>query len=91
MEAFIYWAITCWSRKNSGRSSISYRQYKPLREKIGEDSDIEERHNATKSELENLGGSNSQIDSKKVLRSPEAEDSSSSDEELSVAPADRGI
>lgn len=33
MEAFIYWAITCWanSRRKSGRGDISYRQYKPLR------------------------------------------------------------
>ena len=33
LEAFIYWAITCWasSRKKSGRGNISYRKYKPLR------------------------------------------------------------
>jgi hypothetical protein len=30
LEAFIYWAIQCWSRRKSGRGDISYRQYKPL-------------------------------------------------------------
>ena len=33
LEAFIFWAITCWagSRRKSGRADISYRKYKPLR------------------------------------------------------------
>lgn len=30
MEAFIYWAIRCWSRKSAGRENIKYSQYKPL-------------------------------------------------------------
>lgn len=32
LEAFIYWAITCWNaRTRAGRGNISYRKYKPLR------------------------------------------------------------
>eukprot|EP01038_Epipyxis_sp_PR26KG_P008633 gene8633-11668_t len=32
LEAFIYWAISCWNaRMRSGRDTISYRKYKPLR------------------------------------------------------------
>ena len=32
IEALIYWAVTCWnSRKKSGRGTISYRKYKPLK------------------------------------------------------------
>jgi hypothetical protein len=32
LEAFIYWAITCWNaRSRAGRANISYRKYKPLR------------------------------------------------------------
>ena len=33
LEAFIFWAITCWagSRRKAGRGDISYRKYKPLR------------------------------------------------------------
>lgn len=30
VEAFIYWAIRCWSRKSAGRENIKYSQYKPL-------------------------------------------------------------
>ncbi len=31
LEAFIYWAITCWSRKKNGRGGIKYSNYQPLR------------------------------------------------------------
>ena len=35
LEAFIYWAITCWnSRFKSGRANISYMKYKPLHNDI---------------------------------------------------------
>lgn len=30
IEAIIYWAVMCWSRKKSGRKGIKYSNYKPL-------------------------------------------------------------
>jgi len=45
IEAFIYWAIRCWSRrgaskdKNNNRNNIKYSQYKPLKSNKGDDDD----------------------------------------------------
>mmetsp|Transcript_3231 Transcript_3231/g.5037 ORF Transcript_3231/g.5037 Transcript_3231/m.5037 type:complete len:429 (-) Transcript_3231:774-2060(-) len=47
LEAFIYWAITCWARRKSGRANISYRKYKPLRSNAAlkeEEEELEKKH-----------------------------------------------
>jgi hypothetical protein len=50
VEAFIYWAIRCWSRrgatkdKRNNRNNIKYSQYKPLRNNKDDKDDRDDDH-----------------------------------------------
>jgi len=62
LEAFIYWAITCWSnRRRSGRGDISYRKYQPLKpdeDTMGEADSHHGYSNASASEGNSSSSSN---------------------------------
>lgn len=61
LEAFIYWAITCWAgrtRSKAGRAHISYRKYKPLRSRTDlqeEEAEVETRYNEKLKEQQENG------------------------------------